>query len=385
MAVIGEAPRTGSTCAHGHLVEFYETESFLVDTVSGFLLPALRDGDAAIVVATAEHRDAFEAALEEAGIDVQAAVREGRYLGFDARDVLSRFMAGDAPDPTLFARVIGGVMDEAARGGRNLRVYGEMVALLWDDGDIASALALEDLWNELSDVRSFELLCAYPMRAFEDPGCAAAFQRVCEQHSTVIPAEGYSLLADDGERARAVARLQQETAALQAEVVRLREQHEVLAELAYVDALTGLGNRRAFDLHLEREWALTLRDGIDSFVVVADLDRFKQLNDSCGHAAGDFVLRQFAGALRAAARSTDILARIGGDEFGILLMRCDERAAHSFMARLREAMAETPWPALAQIGASVGHASLQQSTSAAKALERADLAMFARKHSSYQI
>ena len=114
----------------------------------------------------------------------------------------------------------------------------------------------------------------------------------------------------------------------------------MLAELAYVDSLTKLGNRRAFDLHLEREWALTLRDGIDSFVVVADLDGFKALNDSRGHAAGDLVLRQFAGALRMAARSTDILARIGGDEFGVLLIRCDERAAHSFKVRLREAMAE---------------------------------------------
>lgn len=385
MAVTGEAPPGGSTCAHDHLVEFYETDAFLVDTVSGFLLPALRDGDAAIVVATAEHRDAFEAALDDAGIDVQAAVRDGRYLGFDARDVLSRFMVDGAPDPALFARAVGGVMDAASRGGRNIRVYGEMVALLWDDGDVASALALEDLWNELSDVRSFELLCAYPMRSFADPDCAAAFQRVCEQHSTVIPAEGYSLLADDAERARAVARLQQETAALQAEVERLHEQHGALAEMAYVDALTGLGNRRAFDLHLEREWALTLRDGIDSFVVVADLDGFKQLNDTCGHAAGDQVLRQFADALRTAARSTDILARIGGDEFCVLLIRCDERAAYSFMARLREAMAETPWPALAQIGASLGHASLQSSTSAAKALQRADLAMFARKRSRYQL
>ena len=93
-----------------------------------------------------------------------------------------------------------------------MRAYGEMVALLWDDGDVASALALEDLWNDLGDVRAFELLCAYPMSAFEDPDSAAPFKRVCEQHSSVIPSEGYSLLTDDGERTRAVARLQQETA-----------------------------------------------------------------------------------------------------------------------------------------------------------------------------
>jgi diguanylate cyclase (GGDEF)-like protein len=384
-AATSVSARPAAPCAHGHLVEFYETEPFLVDTVCRFLVPALRDGDAGIVVATAAHRKAFEAALDEAGIDVEAAVREGRYVGLDARDVLARFMVGGAPDPARFCQAIGAVMDQASQGGRTLRVYGEMVALLWDDGDVASALALEDLWNDLGEERAFELLCAYPMRTFEDPSSAEAFQRVCDQHTTVIPSEGYSLLTGEAERTRAVARLQQETASLHAEIRRLREQHEMLAELAYVDALTGLGNRRAFDLHLQREWALTLRDGIDSFVVVADLDRFKQLNDSCGHAAGDLVLQQFAGALRLAARATDIIARIGGDEFGVLLIRCDERAAHSFKMRLREAMAETPWPALAQIGASLGHASLQESTSPAKALERADLAMFARKRSSYEL
>ena len=376
------AARRDGPRGHDHLVEFYETETFLVDTVCRFLVPSLRDGDAAIVVATAAHRRAFESALAEAGIDVAEAVLEGRYLGLDARDVLATFMVDGSPRAERFHATIGALMDKASSGSRAIRIYGEMVALLWHDGDVASALALEGLWNDLAPVRTFELLCAYPMGAFEGAESSEAFQRVCEQHTSVLPSEGCSQL-DEAERTRVVARLQQEAASLQAEIRRLREQHEALAELAYVDALTGLGNRRSFDLHLEREWALTLRDGIDSFVVVADLDRFKQLNDSCGHAAGDHVLRLFAGALRRAARGTDILARIGGDEFGALLIRCDERAAHAFMMRLRQAMDETPWPPLADIGASLGHASLLESTSATKALDRADLAMFARKRSSY--
>ena len=371
------------TCGHDHLVEFYETEAFLVETVSTFLVPALQERDCAIVVATAAHRHEFERALEAAGIDVAAAVREGRFIALDARDVLSRFMVGGVPDEARFRAAIGTVMDHASRGGRRMRVYGEMVALLWDDGDVVSALALEDFWNDLAGERTFKLLCAYPMRAFDDPASADAFRWICDQHSTVIPSEGYSRLPDGPDRPRAVARLQQENTALHAEVLRLRAQQEVLAEMAYVDSLTGLGNRRAFDLHLERERALALRDGIDSFVVVADLDRFKQLNDSCGHAAGDRVLRQFAVALREAARSTDIIARLGGDEFGVLLIRCDERAAHSFIARLREAMAERVWPGSAPVGVSVGHASLQESSAPAKALHRADVAMYARKRASY--
>ena len=221
------------------------------------------------------------------------------------------------------------------------------------------------------------------MRSFEDEASAAAFKRICDQHTTVIPTEPYSLGADPDTRARAVARLQQERAALHAEVLRLRAQQELLAEMAYVDSITGLGNRRAFDLHLEREWALTLRDGVDSFVVIADIDRFKLLNDTCGHATGDDVLRAFAMALRVASRSTDIIARIGGDEFGVLLMRCDERAAHSFMLRLHEAIAERPWPAGVEVQASLGHASLQESTSPAKALHRADAQMYTRKRATY--
>ncbi len=69
---------------HGHVVEFYETEVFLVDTVCRVLAPALRAGDAAVIIATPAHGMRFEAALTDAGVDVGAARREGRYLVFDA-------------------------------------------------------------------------------------------------------------------------------------------------------------------------------------------------------------------------------------------------------------------------------------------------------------
>lgn len=164
------------------------------------------------------------------------------------------------------------------------------------------------------------------------------------------------------------------------DISRLRAAQDALAELAHFDGLTGLPNRRAFDLALEREWVLTSRDGIDSYVVVADLDRFKQLNDRHGHAAGDEALRQVATALRNSVRDTDVVARIGGDEFALILIRCGgEAAAVGFEALVQERMRECLMTLPSPLEISVGHASLRRAASPTVALHEADLAMLAAK------
>lgn len=166
------------------------------------------------------------------------------------------------------------------------------------------------------------------------------------------------------------------------DITRLRAAQEALAELAHFDALTGLPNRRAFDSVLEDQWTLTSRDGIDSYVVVADLDGFKQLNDLHGHATGDEALRQVGTALRRSVRATDFVARIGGDEFGILLIRCGgEAAAIGLAAELCDRVGEACRPLPSVLAVSLGHASLRASGSAAAALHAADLSMYARKRS----
>ena len=209
------AANTPGVCGHDHLVQFYASDEFLVEMVCAFLVPSLRNGDAAIVAATAAHRHAFDSALADAGIDVEAAVREGRYVTFEASDLLSRFMIAGTPDATCFRDTIGAVMDDVSGDGdRTVRVYGEMVALLYDDGDVDAAVALEDLWNDLADSHAFELLCAYPMRLFADERDTAAFAHICDQHSAVIPCEGYPALAGPGAQLRAVAKLQQKVAML---------------------------------------------------------------------------------------------------------------------------------------------------------------------------
>ena len=167
------------------------------------------------------------------------------------------------------------------------------------------------------------------------------------------------------------------------DISRLRAAQDTLAELANFDALTGLPNRRAFDIALQREWTLTSRDGVDSYVVVGDLDGFKALNDAHGHASGDEALRQLAHALRSSTRHTDVVARLGGDEFAVILIRCgDAAAASTFDDELRDRLEQRCRTLPSSIRISLGSASLRDSPSPAAALHAADTAMLARKRAT---
>ena len=153
-----------AACGHEHLVAFYETEERLVATVVAHLAPALLGRDAAIVVATAEHREAFAEELQP--------------------DLLSRFMVDGTPDRARFREIVVALLDRVSEEDREVRVYGEMVALLWAAGHVTSTIALEDLWNELVAELGFSLFCGYPISGF-DVQSRSAFEHICGQHSAV--------------------------------------------------------------------------------------------------------------------------------------------------------------------------------------------------------
>jgi hypothetical protein len=171
-----------------HVVQFYERDEELVLTVSGYLGDGLRAGEVAIVVATEVHWLAFEAALRRSGIDVTQAVADGTLLMLDACQTLPLFMTDTGPDPAAFDDVIGDLVRRATRSGRRLRAYGEMVALLWDAGDVTAAIELEALWNNLGLQVPFSLFCAYPMQSVGGSQYAHAFDQVCHLHSAIIEA-----------------------------------------------------------------------------------------------------------------------------------------------------------------------------------------------------
>ena len=204
-----------------HTVQFYETDEFLISEVSRFIGTALGCGDAGVVIATKQHRDAIAQRLGSFGLDLCVAVAQGRYVALDAAETLATFMVGDDPDPERFSAAIGNVIDRARHGvGRadaRVAAFGEMVALLWAEGKRDSAIRLEQLWNVLAETHAFSLRCGYPINGFSNRDYSEAFVQICAQHSHVVPAESYTALMVDEERRRAVAQLQQKAHAYERE------------------------------------------------------------------------------------------------------------------------------------------------------------------------
>jgi two-component system cell cycle response regulator len=158
---------------------------------------------------------------------------------------------------------------------------------------------------------------------------------------------------------------------------------ERLAGLARKDPLTGLPNRRALEEELPRALARALRAGEPLSVVVLDVDRFKEVNDRHGHAAGDAVLAAVAGRAAAALRGSDVIARFGGEEFAVVLPGADLARAAEAAERIREAVAAeavTAGGAALSVTVSLGCATLLPDERDARALlARADARLYEAK------
>jgi MEDS: MEthanogen/methylotroph, DcmR Sensory domain/Histidine kinase-like ATPase domain len=169
-----------------HVVQFYDDDADLIRAVSGYLSLAVSTGEAAILIATEPHRRAFEAELAASGIDVGRALKDGSLVSLDAAETMSRFIHAGRIDPEAFRETIGGLVRAAQQGGRRIRAYGEMVALLWEAGDVLGAIELEKLWNELGRELHFALWCGYHIDSAAGEDHADALHQVCHLHTAVI-------------------------------------------------------------------------------------------------------------------------------------------------------------------------------------------------------
>ncbi len=176
---------------------------------------------------------------------------------------------------------------------------------------------------------------------------------------------------------------------LMAEVQRMREELSqarnrisYLEKLADEDTLVPVANRRAFVREISRMVAFSERYGSTSSVLYFDIDGFKQINDQYGHAAGDAALRHIAKLLAENIRESDVVGRLGGDEFGVILAQADAASANEKANSLASIITRTPfdWEGRQlSLGVSFGVYSFSGTEDAGEALQRADRAMYAHK------
>ena|SRR5579872_2126188 len=178
-----------SSSAVIHSVHFYDQDEALIQRLRGIVESAVETGNSTLIVATNKHRTQLALELEKSGLDVPGLEQHGRLNFHDARETLTKIMVDRAPDRKRFAKLVGNMVSSSKQAawnaGRGVTVFGEMVTLLWEDGNHTAALELENLWNELLHDQAFHLHCAYPRHILENSD-ANMIRAICEGHSHVI-------------------------------------------------------------------------------------------------------------------------------------------------------------------------------------------------------
>jgi MEDS: MEthanogen/methylotroph, DcmR Sensory domain len=185
----GAAPRD-------HIVQLYQDEQFLNRAVCRFAAAAIANGEGIILVPTIAHWDAFRPRLESEGVDVKAAEKRGQLTIVDADNLLPTFMREGMPDSPVFLGLAANVVSQARGEGRypKVRWWGEMVNILWERGDVAASMNLEDLFDKLAHEQDIAIFCSFLMDNFNGDVHARMLPRLSENHSHLIPVEDYSRL-----------------------------------------------------------------------------------------------------------------------------------------------------------------------------------------------
>lgn len=170
-----------------HIVQTWEDRSVLAETAGSYLDAGLRGGEAALVVARPAHFDLFKRFLPQA----RDAGRSGQLRYLDAEDTMATFMRNGMPNWRLFHAAVGGLIAELRLQYPAVRVYGEMVDVLWQRGEREAAIRLEEYWNDLARLQTFSLFCAYQLDDRDSLTYGGSFQCVCRLHTHFIPA-GYA-------------------------------------------------------------------------------------------------------------------------------------------------------------------------------------------------
>ena len=181
------APLAHKEILRCHELGLYSDDRTLIDNVTHFVASALKAGNAAVVAATELHRESLLASLQAYGLDMEAAIEQGRYIAADAAATLSSFMIEGRPDPVRFMEAFGHPIERAAKAShgnpRRVAVCGECVDLLWGQGNVEAAIEMEKLGNQLIKTYDVDILCAYSLAGVQGGIHSPAFQPICAEHS----------------------------------------------------------------------------------------------------------------------------------------------------------------------------------------------------------
>lgn len=175
-----------------HVLQVYENDSVFLDALAGFVGGGINTGDGVIVIATRPHLDALEARLSSLGVNVPSLIAHDSYIPLEANEMLAKFTVDGWPDEELFIETLSGIICRAVKGGRSIRAFGEMVAILWAQGNKDATVHLELLWNRLCEDVELSLFCAYPKSGFADE-MDSSMMHICNAHSHLVKGSGISL------------------------------------------------------------------------------------------------------------------------------------------------------------------------------------------------
>jgi signal transduction histidine kinase len=216
---------------YSHSAQFYRDDAYLIDELSRYIGTALIAGESSVVIATKAHRESLAKQLRSRGLEITLAIEQGRYVALDAAETMARFMRDGWPDAALFTEVADSILRPlaAAAGAHpHISAFGEMVALLWEQGNSEGAVRLEQLWNEVLRIYPMSLRCAYPIHNFDRELHGDSLLEICAEHNHVIPVESYTALITEEERQRSIIYLQQKAQALETEMRERKQVEETL-------------------------------------------------------------------------------------------------------------------------------------------------------------
>ena len=172
-----------------HAVHFYPLDNHLLESLVDYFSTGLNRGETCIAIATPNHLVSLNAELRARDINISEAIESGQYMMFDAAETLTSFMDNGLPDYHQFIELVGRIIQLSSERGKPIRAFGEMVSLLWEQGNQAGVIRLEEYWHDLVAKHDFSLYCAYPESLFDDSTThKEAFDKICSCHSLALAA-----------------------------------------------------------------------------------------------------------------------------------------------------------------------------------------------------